>query len=190
MRILDALCAALELSEDDAKHLKKLHSGTNNQLRLLRYPAIEAEKLSSKVVGRMPPHQDWSTFTFLFQDSVGGLELQDPRTKEYIQSKPEEGACILNVGDMLMRYSNGIFPSAMHRVTLPPVVEEMTRERYSIPYFVAPDHEGTVSVLPSLRKGGEGEKFGSVRWCDYGEYMSKHMYKGSQGEVTTNGDSK
>ena len=86
----------------------KLHSGHNNQLRLLHYPPIEAEKLAQKVVGRMPAHQDWSSFTMLFQDTCGGLELQDPRRPgTFVPAKPIPGVAILNVGDMLQRFTNG-----------------------------------------------------------------------------------
>ena len=175
---------ALQLVPNEAARLKRLHSGQNNQLRLLHYPPIETQKLASKVIGRMPPHQDWSSFTFLFQDSVGGLELQDPDTKDYVRSTPEHGTCILNVGDMLMRYSNGVFPSAMHRVTLPPTTEKqgetITEGRYAIPYFFAPDHEALVEPLSSLLHSDGQENYEPVRWCDYGEYMSKHMYKGTK----------
>ena len=108
LRILDALCLALELSDEDRKHLIGLHTGQNNQLRLLHYPPVAAEKLAQQVVGRMPPHQDWSSFTFLFQDSEGGLEYQDPQDPNtFIPARPTAGACILNVGDMLQRFSNG-----------------------------------------------------------------------------------
>ena len=201
MRILDALCLALELSDADRAHLKKLHSGTNNQLRLLHYPPVESEKLAQRVVGRMPPHQDWSSFTFLFQDSMGGLEYQDPRDPDtYIPAKPTTNACILNVGDMLQRYSNGkseqhlwsllivakdIFPSAMHRVTIPPSKTGVLGSRYSIPYFVAPDHEALVACLPSCVEGEP--KYEPVRWCDYGEYMSKHMYRGDGKDSSKDG---
>ena len=108
MTVLDALCTALELSNEDRKQLFKIHSGQNNQLRLLHYPSIEADKLTQKVVGRMPQHQDWSSFTFVFQDSEGGLEFQDPRDPDvFIPAKPVGATCILNVGDMLKIYSNG-----------------------------------------------------------------------------------
>ena len=57
----------------------------------------------------MPAHQDWSSFTLLFQDDVGGLELEDPRKPgSFIGAKPIPGACVLNVGDMLQRFSNGM----------------------------------------------------------------------------------
>ena len=108
-RILSAFSLALNLSPSDRAHLLSLHSGHNNQLRLLHYPAVEAAKLRHAVVGRMPAHQDWSSFTFVFQDGVGGLELEEPGRKgHFVPALPTvKGACVLNVGDMLQRFSNG-----------------------------------------------------------------------------------
>lgn len=100
---------SLELSEQEKGEFFEFHSGHNNQLRLLHYPPIEVEKLAQQVVGRMPAHQDWSSFTFVFQDDTGGLELEDPRNPgSFIAAKPIPGACVLNVGDMLQRFSNGM----------------------------------------------------------------------------------
>lgn len=107
-RILEAVSLGLKLTKSERDQLIEFHSGHNNQLRLLHYPPIEAEKLRQRVVGRMPAHQDWSSFTFLFQDDVGGLELEDPwNPGSFIAARPIPGACVLNVGDMLQRFSNG-----------------------------------------------------------------------------------
>ena len=68
----------------------------------------------------------------------------------------------------------------MHRVTLPPNLSAGTiGSRYAIPYFVAPDHEATVACLPSCVEADQNPSYEPVKWCDYGEYMSKHMYKGA-----------
>ena len=58
-RILEAVSLALDLSEAEKSHLFKLHSGHNNQLRLLHYPPILTEKLRKQVMARMPAHCDW-----------------------------------------------------------------------------------------------------------------------------------
>jgi isopenicillin N synthase-like dioxygenase len=47
------------------------------------------------------------TFTILFQDTTGGLELRDPQTGEFIHADPKDGTLVLNVGDMLGRFTNG-----------------------------------------------------------------------------------
>jgi isopenicillin N synthase-like dioxygenase len=49
----------------------------------------------------------FSTFTILFQDEHGGLELKDPRNGEFLLAEPHEGSLVLNVGDMLQRFTNG-----------------------------------------------------------------------------------
>lgn len=48
--------------------------------------------------------------TLLFQDSRGGLELKDAESGEYLPAEPDEGAFVVNVGDMLQRFSNGDSP--------------------------------------------------------------------------------
>lgn len=54
----------------------------------------------------MPAHTDWGTITMLFQDECGGLEVQTA-DGSYVQAEPVKGAIIMNIGDMLMRWSNG-----------------------------------------------------------------------------------
>lgn len=48
------------------------------------------------------------TFTMLLQNDQGGLELRDPNSKEFLHAVPEEGTLVLNVGDMLQRFTNGL----------------------------------------------------------------------------------
>ena len=57
--ILEAMGLGLGLTQAEMDKLARLHSGQNNQLRLLHYPPIPAEQLENGVVARMPPHQDW-----------------------------------------------------------------------------------------------------------------------------------
>ena len=57
--ILRAMGLGLGLTDAEVEKLARLHSGQNNQLRLLHYPPIPAEQLENEVVARMPPHQDW-----------------------------------------------------------------------------------------------------------------------------------
>ncbi|KAI9670003.1 MAG: hypothetical protein M1831_007039 [Alyxoria varia] len=193
--IIDAFATGLELSPTERKTLLKLHSGdSNNQLRLLHYPPVEADRLLQNLVGRMPAHQDWSSFTLDFQDEIGGLELRDPRDGgNFVFAKPiSRNICVLNVGDMLERFTNGYFPSAMHRVVLPPTPNATSGNgtqstgtvipsRYSIPYFVAPDMEAVVKPFDSLITSASPSKYEPVRFDQYGEWLSKHMYHNGEG---------
>lgn len=105
--ILSAIGVGLGLDGGELAALMKLDSERHSQLRLLHYPAISKEKVSNEVFARLPAHTDWGTFTMLFQDDAGGLELKDPTTGEFFSAEPEEGALVLNIGDMLQRFSNG-----------------------------------------------------------------------------------
>jgi isopenicillin N synthase-like dioxygenase len=49
-----------------------------------------------------------STITLLFQDECGGLEVEDPKNPgSFLSAPPVKDALIMNVGDLLMRWSNG-----------------------------------------------------------------------------------
>ena len=105
-RILRALALGIGLEDED--HLLKLHSGHYNQLRLLHYPPVPAEAVEGGKMSRMPAHTDWSTMTILFQDECGGLQVEDPHTPgKFVDVPPVPGSLVMNVGDLLMRWSNG-----------------------------------------------------------------------------------
>jgi isopenicillin N synthase-like dioxygenase len=104
--ILQALAMGVGL--EDPSYLMNFHSGHNNQLRLLHYPPVAAADLESGKAARMPAHTDWSTITLLFQDNCGGLEVEDPhQAGNFVPATPMKNACVMNVGDLLMRWSNG-----------------------------------------------------------------------------------
>lgn len=101
-------CIAVGLELDDPETLNRFHSGHNNQLRLLHYPEVAAEEMEAGKVTRIGAHSDWGSITMLFQDDCGGLEVEDPRKEgSFVPATPVEGACVVNVGDLLMRWSNG-----------------------------------------------------------------------------------
>lgn len=57
--ILDALIAALDLPESEAEAVRVLHTGHDNQLRLLHYPPIKDAMINDESVGRLGAHTDW-----------------------------------------------------------------------------------------------------------------------------------
>jgi isopenicillin N synthase-like dioxygenase len=104
--ILTAIGTGIGLK--DPKFLLKFHSGHNNQLRLLHYPPIPAAQLENESRARMPAHSDWGSITMLFQDDCGGLEVENQHNPgEFIKATPLKNAIVMNVGDLLMRWSNG-----------------------------------------------------------------------------------
>lgn len=95
------------------------------------YPA-QAEELGEDQFG-VGPHTDFGVLTVLAQDSVGGLQVQN-RNGDWIQAPPIEGTLLVNVGDLLSRWTNGEYKSTPHRV-----VNSSGRERLSLVLAFDPD---------------------------------------------------
>ena len=64
------------------------------------------------------------------------------------------GTFVVNIGDMLERWSNDLFVSTPHRV-----VNASGRERYSIPMFYDPDFDTAVECLPNCSGPGNPPKY-------------------------------
>ncbi len=114
------------------------------QLRLLHYPpqAIQADARGVEA------HTDPSAFTILLQDQVGGLEVRN-RSGQWIAAPPMPYSFVINIGDMLQRWTNGRFISTPHRVA-----NRAGRDRISVPFFVNPDYAAVVKpVLGGAQAG-------------------------------------
>lgn len=81
------------------------------------------------------PHTDFGVLTVLCQDSVGGLQVQDLQG-DWVAAHPIPGTLVINVGDLLARWTNGRFRSTPHRV-----VNASGRERLSLVLAFDPDFD-------------------------------------------------
>jgi isopenicillin N synthase-like dioxygenase len=124
-------------------------------LRLLHYPPIPQQ--SAHDLYSSAPHTDFGALTLLAQDEIGGLQVQRP-SGDWIDAPKIDGTFIVNVGDMLNRFSNGFLKSTPHRV-----INRSGRERYSIPFFFDPHVNTTIAPLT-----GTGEpKFNPLNFGDF-----------------------
>lgn len=153
LEILAALARALDIPEDQ---LQALHNRAENEFRLLHYPAINASELADGTATRIAEHTDFGTITMLFQDSTGGLQVEDqqePGTFRNIEAG-NKTEIILNIGDSLQRLTNDTFRAACHRVTYPPTVQvgsnEVIPERFSIAYFAKPNRSASLLPFPKF----------------------------------------
>ncbi|KAH6447338.1 hypothetical protein HBI57_214760 [Parastagonospora nodorum] len=146
-RILSSLSIALEVPEPG---LSSTHSKSLFQLRLLHYPAIASEELAQNKRSRINAHSDFGTLTLLFQDSVGGLEVEDPHKRGTFRgAEPIEGTVLVNIGDLMARWSNDRWRSTVHRVGIPPSnVDGVVNDRYSIPFFAVANMDTVIEALP------------------------------------------
>jgi isopenicillin N synthase-like dioxygenase len=107
---------------------------------IIHYPPQPAD-LGVEQFG-VAPHTDYGCLTLLWQDQVGGLEVQT-REGEWVTAHPIENTLVVNVGDLMMRWTNEGFKSTPHRV-----VNSKGQERYSM--VIAWDPNFDTVVDPSV----------------------------------------
>ena len=73
----------------------------------------------------------------------------------------KEDEIIINVGDMLSRYTNNKLKSTIHRVVNPPK-EMWSKSRYSIPFFLHPIGSMKLNVLKNCISENNPKKFDDI----------------------------
>lgn len=116
----------------------------NSILRAIHYPPIVQEPKSAI---RAEAHEDINLITLLVGASAEGLQLLS-KQNEWLDITAPEGCIVVNVGDMLQRFTNNKLRSTTHRVVNPPR-EKWHTHRYSIPFFLHPRSEMRLDCLPS-----------------------------------------
>ena len=140
-----------------ARSLDRFFEDPTLFLRLLHYPPQPPEE---GLFGSAP-HTDYGFITLLAQDDVGGLEVRN-KDGEWIAAPPIPGSFVMNVGDILARWSNDVFVSTPHRV-----INRSGRERYSQPFFFDPSMAETIDVLaPCIGPDGT-KKYEPIVYRDY-----------------------
>ncbi|XP_028108006.1 2-oxoglutarate-Fe(II) type oxidoreductase hxnY-like isoform X1 [Camellia sinensis] len=131
-------------------------------LRLLHYEGRVSDPM--KGIYGAGAHSDFGLITLLATDDVFGLQIckdKDAKPQKWEFVAPLKGAFIVNLGDMLERWSNCIFRSTLHRVV------GNGQERYSIAYFVEPNHDCLVECLPPCQSQENPPKFPPIKCETY-----------------------
>jgi isopenicillin N synthase-like dioxygenase len=137
-RLLRAFALALDLPDD---YFEPYIGMPLASMRLLHYPPQPASVPDGQIGAGA--HSDYECFTILAQDEVGGLQVLNA-DGDWIAAPPIEGAFVVNIADMMARWTNDRFVSTLHRV-----VNAGGRDRYSIPFFFGPAYDATIAPLPS-----------------------------------------
>lgn len=120
----------------------KIDSG-NSILRPLHYPPITAPEVPNERAGA---HEDINLITLLVGASAEGLEVLS-RAGEWVPFTADADTIVVNIGDMLQRLTNHVYPSTTHRV-VNPKGEKARQPRYSTPFFLHPNPDFVIDVLP------------------------------------------
>ena len=138
-------------------------------LRLLYYPP--AAPLSEDDLYGSAPHTDFGFLTILAQDEVGGLQVQTP-AGNWIDAPRIADTFVVNVGDMLHRWSNGRLLSTPHRV-----INRSGKPRYSCPFFYDPNVTTDIAPLQATVSPEHPAKFEQL---NFGEFLRGELEAGYQ----------
>jgi isopenicillin N synthase-like dioxygenase len=132
--LLGAVAVSLGQSADffAARYAKRLQ-----RTQAIYYPPQPAA-LGDDQFG-VADHTDFGCITLLWQDDIGGLEVLSRAGDAWVQATPIPGTLVINVGDLLARWTNDRYRSTRHRV-----VNRSGRERFSIATFYDPSFKAMV----------------------------------------------
>lgn len=139
-RVLSAL--ALHIGLPEHYFADKTDNG-NSILRPIHYPPITADDIPNVRAGA---HEDINLITLLVGASAAGLEVKS-KQGEWVPFTSHADTIVVNIGDMLQRLTNHVYPSTTHRVVNPPG-DQARKPRYSTPFFLHPNPDFLIDVLP------------------------------------------
>lgn len=138
-------------------------------LRLLHYPPQPANAApGEKGCGA---HTDFGGLTLLLQDDNPGLQVWNHRTQDWMDAPPLKGTYVVNLGDMIARWTNDRYRSTLHRV-----VNLSGRERYSVPFFYGGNPDHLVSCIPTCLAPDEAPRYPSVTVEEHYREMYRRTY--------------
>lgn len=160
------IAAGMALSLGLDEHFFEPFSGPELcDLRLLHYPplgppAADDGETADGDFG-FGAHVDYGFLTVLQQDEISGLEVRNSEG-DWISAPPVPGAFLVNIGEMMQRWTNDRYRATWHRVLRPG-----TADRYSIPFFFEPRFDARVEPLPVCCDAANPPRY---QPCEFGPY--------------------
>ncbi|KAF9896363.1 hypothetical protein BX616_007617, partial [Lobosporangium transversale] len=176
--IMKCFAIALQVPESaggqhffDKSHEWDEPSGTT--LRFLHYPPQDSDP-KTPLAGS---HTDYGSITLLMQKDTAGLEVQASRIHKdvpWIAAPVIPNTILINIGDHLQMWTNGLLKSTMHRVTYNP--QQLHHSRYSIACFIHANDDTRLRPIPSplipQEMRAEVDEFEAGRNMTAGEYLT------------------
>lgn len=151
MRIF-ALSLGLEETFFDRKIDKHVSS-----LRFINYP----DQAISPAEGqkRAGEHTDYGALTILkVENAPGGLQVRD-RSGQWIDIGYVPGTFVVNIGDLMMQWTNDRWISTLHRVMNPPTEAATSSRRISMVFFHQPNYDADVTSLPTCTSAANPARY-------------------------------
>lgn len=165
---------ALELGLDlPGGILTSCCGGCASELRLNSYPEIDIQELRRGKVSRIHPHADLGVITCLFQDGLGGLELEDrTRAGSFLPILPgARSEMVVNISETFQLWTNDVITAGIHQVTFPPMMKTRTEGRIpvrrSCAFFLKADGEASVAPLAQFVTAKRPAAYAEMTALDY-----------------------
>eukprot|EP01084_Bolivina_argentea_P024661 45922_1 len=133
-------------------------------IRLSNYPSINTDNMEGKSGYRFNPHQDYTGFTMVTNDNVGGLQISVNDSENNIiwyNIPPKLGGIVVLGGEFFERWTNSYWISSYH------AVKSLSDRRISIITFVCPDLNNIIDILPCAKCMEIERKFEPVVGYDH-----------------------
>ena len=128
-----------------------------SRLRVRNYPAPTDDPDEGQL--RVGPHSDYGSLTILkTEDNPGGLQVRN-QAGEWVDVPIEPDCFVINIGELLARWTNDYWRATLHRVKNPPPDQSEGSRRQSIVFFHNPNYDAEIACLPTCLGPGETPKF-------------------------------
>ena len=145
MLVLRTLATAMGLPENTFADLNEFSKPAGDHCRLTYKPADSNAAAAAKAAVGLPSHTDFGSVTILF-NWLGGLQIESQLDSSWVYVKPVPGCAVVNLGDAMVKFTNGALKSAKHRVVDAPG-EQAKYDRVSVVYFVRPCNESLMKPV-------------------------------------------
>jgi isopenicillin N synthase-like dioxygenase len=176
LHILRTLAEQLDLPSAEFSKRNKISSLSGDHIRMTKMPGCDSA--DAQTIG-LASHTDFGSITVLF-NWVGGLQIQshDPAKQgDWAFVKPLPGHAIINLGDAMVKFSNGRLKSGKHRV-VPLPGPQGKLDRYSLVYFVRPADDVLMEPVEKYKDEpvvAVGGKVGEERVYTAGEWLARRL---------------
>ncbi len=128
-----------------------------SRLRVRNYPAPERAPLPGQL--RAGAHSDYGSLTILrTEDKPGGLQVLN-RAGDWVDVPVAPDSFIVNIGELMARWTNDRWKATLHRVVNPPAASAAVSRRLSLVFFHNPNYDAPVEALPGTVPADETPKY-------------------------------
>ena len=172
--LLKVFALGLDVHEDYFLKLAKRHFSI---LSSHNYPPLTKNPKKDQL--RTGAHTDFGAITILaIKGNESGLEVLMP-DGHWLGVNPPDGCLVVNLGDMMNRWTNGLWKSTLHRVANPQNLNSINSHRQTLGYFMHPDFDALIEVIPSCIARGTVAEFAPIM---AGEHIAEKIRASHEGK--------